>query len=71
MFYCHVPKSINGKGFTIKYESIYKSVMTTVWIIPSRVVQCTAYTTALGGLGIPHLPIQVGPTVCGFISKEQ
>lgn len=45
--------------------------MMTIWVTPCRVVQCTAYTTVRGGLGIPHLPPQVVPILCGFIFQAQ
>ena len=35
------------KIFTVNTQS----VMTAVWITPSRVVQCTAYTTVCGSHG--------------------
>lgn len=49
---------------------MHKSIMMTVWLIPFRVGQCTAYTTGHVAL-VPHLPTQFVLTFCRFIFKEQ
>lgn len=44
--------------------------MATVWKIPSRVVQCTAYSTVLGSLGVPLCPHRLCSRSSGLSLKN-